>query len=267
MANDDQKNLGVEVNTPSTLAVKPALTVGLVVYGDQYIRQSQAMAWAEKQGWELAAVVNNAPGAAQLGQIQGSNACFEFSGYQEVLERLTGPGPFLLINDTFFYNHATLLWCKLLHQLNKQLRHVSNKEAWILGDIRREEECFPEKNNIFLASWLFYIPNRASLDLLAAALTQLTTESLPEPGEGYQSYVNRWLLARGPWGGWHGKRTEASLARKRRVIRLEHRLSQLLEQGGWMRGADEFVLWYPLLRICDRIKTRFLAVMSKGAKA
>lgn len=245
---------------------QPALTVGLVVYGDQYISQAKALAWAKRHGWELAIVVNNEPNGAQPGQRQGSNTHFEFSGYLEALAQMSGPGPFLLINDTFFYNHATWLWCAALHRWNQQLADQPKELAWVLGDVRHEKEIFPEKDGSFLASWLFYLPNRASREVLAACLSQLTTESLPEPSIGYQTYVNRWLQSKGPWGGWHGERSEAALARKQRVIRLEHRLSQLLQQGGWMRGADEYLVGYPLLRLYERLKTRFLAIQSKSSK-
>lgn len=244
---------------------QPALTVGLVVYGDQYTSQAKALAWAKRQGWKLV-VVNNQPEGAQSGQWQGSNAHFEFSGYLEALDQMSGPGPFLLINDTFFYNHATRLWCRALHHWNQRLVRQPTQEVWILGDVRREKEVFPEKDANFLASWLFYLPNRASLEVLAACLSQLTTEELPEPSIGYQTYVNRWLQSNGPWRGWHGQRNEAALARKRRVIRLEHRLSQLLQQGGWMQGADEYLVWYPLLRLYERFKTRLLAISSKSSK-
>lgn len=263
MGNDGEKSFWMAVST-SIPAPVPRLEVALVCYGSQYVSQQAFKQWLAHNDWMLACIVNNQKNAVQAGEIAGSNTDFEFSGYAEAIPHFTSEGPFLLINDTFFHNHLSWGWTKVVHQLTQACgQAAAGQLTGVWGDIRSEQVAFPEKDKVFLASWFFFIPNRAALAAFKQCLHTLLSTPLAPPGAAYATYVEDWLQAGSIWGGWHGKIDEKALLRKRRVIRLEHRLSQLLTKETVLHGVDERIRWFPLLRLLERLHTRWLALTNE----
>ena len=248
----------------SSISAAPTLEVALVCYGRQYVAQQEFMDLLVRHNWQLACIVNNEKSTVKAGEVAGSNAAFEFSGYAEALPHFKSEGPFLLINDTFFYNHLAWAWTKVVQQLtHATTKHGSQPLAGVWGDIRRESVAFPEKDKAYLASWFFYVPDRAALSAFQQCLDTLLTVPMPPASMAYAAYVDDWLQARSFFGGWHGHLNEETLARKRRVIRMEHRLSQLLVHAHLLHGVDERIRWFPLLRLLERMYTRWLALSKR----
>jgi hypothetical protein len=204
-------------------------------------------------------VVNNRAGEAGVGEIQGHNRQYEFGGYLTVCECMEGEGPFVIMNDTLFRTHNKRGWLGLLKQMP-----VLDVEGLVLyGDIRRDGNDLMERPNPFLASWIFVVPNRASLEALTEGLKVILMEEERPLSPDYEQFLDHWLNPKRFWGGWHGKKGEDELMRKRQCVLWEHRLNRwLLDAGVELRSVGE---WNPgkynWLRILDRLKTRWKAWM------
>ena len=242
------------------VSVKTKMNWGLVTYGS-----GKATGWGTKcitdrfpdaTLW----VVNNGAGKAVGNELQGTNEFFEFSGYAQLIEAFkAGKGPFVIANDTFFKTHQTRLWLVLL----KRILGARNplQTGMVYGDIRIDGNALSERPNPFWASWIFVIPDVATLLRFEGVLQQVMAEGERPLSEAYKAFFEAWLQPRKRWGGWHGQATEAALRRKRSCIVMEHRLSYLWVKAGYEIGSIGafYPRFYGILRILDRLKTRWQA--------
>lgn len=223
-------------------------SLGVVIYGSNPKKRRCISALAARISAEHVLVVNNHSASVQAGEIAGSNQFYEFSGYRELCDRLTGEGPFIILNDTLWVNRWVGGWRSLLRSA---LKYTKSNAVW--GDVRIEGGEIPERPNTYLASWIFVIPNREVLNLFADSLDAVMHHRYPPPSPAYQTYLDRWFAPRW-YGGWHGVRSEEALARKRHCIRMEHALSAVLaEKNLPVRPLGENrALFYALVRLADR---------------
>jgi hypothetical protein len=233
---------------------------GLVTYGG-----GKSLVWGKgciQKAFPNAAlwVVNNELGKSQGAELQGTNEYFEFSGYAQLLAGLKeGEGPFVIANDTFFKTHQTQLWLGLLKRVLGAPHTL--KTGVVYGDIRRDGDALIERPNPFWASWIFVIPDVATLLRFEGILQQVLNEGELPLSEDYEKFIEDWLQPKKRWGGWHGQITDDALQRKRRCIVMEHRLSLLwLKAGHEMGSLGAFhPQLYGMIRILDRLKTRWQA--------
>ena len=245
------------------------MKIGIITYGSLESLDSGIRKIKRRFPQATINVINNKPGAAKVGQIQGSNRDYEFGGYAELVQLwsaeaqhgTTTPGsdgPFLLVNDTLFQTHYTEGWLDLV-SLSLDTLHSSGSEVY--GDIRRDGDSLAERPDPFLASWFFLLPNRISLQRFSLALNQLLQEPQPELSEGYRLFMENWLHPKGKWRGWQGAAHPSEKERKIRCIYLEHRLSRLmpLHQLQIVSMGHFGENRYKVLRLLDRIRTRIKA--------
>lgn len=214
------------------------------------------IAWAARIGISAGRLrlIENKPGAPE--GIAGDNRALEFSGYSKALDMFEGEGPFVICNDTLLRVHWSQGWARLIALWLYE--NVGNTRVEIWGDIRQEEIVWEEKPAIYLASWLWVLPNRASLDAFKQLLDRVVNQPLGEPSAPYLDYYKNWLGK--PWwaGGWYGSPNEAELSRKLKSIRMEHALS--LEIHRHYPEAMFSLGWnYPYLYRAIRLVDRFLA--------
>jgi hypothetical protein len=235
------------------------MEIGVVTYGhfdglEEGIKQLNTFF-----GNARISVLNNKPKAARPSEIQGSYAHYEFSGYLEMCESLTGTGPFVIVNDTLFKTHYTVGWLRLLKRAMIQL----NKDTvTVYGDIRWDGPAYAERPNPFLASWLFVLPNVHTLEVFKQSLAEILNEPTSLDSEAYQAFLQAWIFPKGKLSGWHGgAKDEHARIRKERCIRLEHRLSKVLPQHGLpLTSLGSFSpFFYMILRGMDRLNTRVKA--------
>jgi len=235
------------------------MEIGVVTYGhfdglEEGIKQLNTFF-----GNARISVLNNKPKAARPSEIQGSYAHYEFSGYLEMCESLTGTGPFVIVNDTLFKTHYTVGWLRLLKRAMIQL----NKDTvTVYGDIRWDGHAYDERPNPFLASWLFVLPNAHTLDVFKQSLAEILNEPASLGSEAYQAFLHAWIFPKGKLSGWHGgAKDDYARIRKERCIRLEHRLSTVLPQHGLpLTSLGSFSpFFYMILRGMDRLNTRVKA--------
>ena len=208
-------------------------------------------------GW----VVNNWAEQASEGEMAGHNRQYEFGGYLTLLQKMEPlQGPYVLVNDTLFRTHHRQGWMNLLKKVPARIESESRA---VYGDIRWDGTALPERPNPFLASWIFVLPNKESLQLFQSVLEEVLMEETPALSPAYESFLQDWLSANSRWRGWHGRLTPDALARKRACILWEHRLSlRLMESGMHLRSLGEWdPSLYSRLRLIDRIKTRWNAWM------
>ena len=232
------------------------MEIALVVYGHKRLSPDKAKDWCRKLSTSGPLIINNEPASLLPEEYRGDNSAFEFSAYRQACLLFRTEGPFLIANDTLFYNHWSAAWKGMLRKLPKKDIHSPS----VTGDIRRERIGFPEKNPAFLASWIFYLPDRESLMAFSECLETAMLQADQKASVAYESYVNNWLAGKSALAGWHGSADEANLIRKKKVIRMEHALSLELEARGLMHSIGEYRPEYPLIRIIERIKTRSYAI-------
>jgi glycosyltransferase family protein len=232
--------------------------IAWLIYGSDPTKRQQMNDWASALGIRHASIVNNLASSCAVDEIPGTNVDFEFSAYEQLLDSFQGPGPFVLVNDTLFRNHGQFLWQKLV------ARALADPGSYpfIWGDWREENIVFPEKPATYLASWIFVIPDRASLEVFKASLTHILHGDLPVASEAYTKYVINWLKSDKWFSGWHGPGDEKTLMRKQRTVRLEHALSiELKKRGMIYRSLGHFGKpLYAWIRIYDRLRTRWMAL-------
>ncbi len=232
---------------------------GLVTYSNQDTWKKEIQQVSSALGTDSGLVVNNCFGEAGLGEIQGHNEQFEFGGYLTLCERMEGDGPFVIMNDTLFRTHDTKGWLELLQQIPQ----LDADRLVVYGDIRKDGSELIERPDPFLASWIFVLPNRVTLEVLQSGLKAILAEDVRPLSAEYEAFLQRWLNPTGIMGGWHGKKGDDELRRKRQCVIWEHRLSKwLLDAGVELSSMGE---WnsrkYQWLRIKDRLKTRYKAWM------
>lgn len=233
--------------------------LGWVIYGSSSAKRVQMQAWAEKLGVSEQWIVNNHAASRTADELAGSNTAYEFSAYLQLARTFTGPGPFLLVNDTLFRNHTQRGWAWLT---KKCLQASSESVIW--GDIRKEKGEIPERPNVFLASWIFVIPDRKQLDNFVQVL-EAVVQQKQQPSAAYEAYLQAWLQP-GPWyKGWHGGHDPAAIARKRAAVQWEHGLSKGLQAAGVRLGSmgQQQRLLYVLIRWHDRLVTRWQAIRAR----
>lgn len=252
----DQIIAGFGINKQSY--PKLGLEVGFVLYGSTLDKRAKIAEVTQRLGGALTYLVNNHSGSCREDEIKGSNLSFEFSAYLDLLREFKGSGPFILVNDTIFRNHATSLWVQLLESgLHSGVRYPE-----ILGDIRIEKVHFEEKDRKYLASWIFLIPDRVSLEVFIEVLDELISKKLNAPSSAYQHYIVDWLNRNSIFSGWHGPKDQQTLMRKELTVRLEHELSKRLVHRGIALSSfgRRSPIMYQVTRGYDRVKTRWMAV-------
>ena len=131
------------------------LSIGIVVYGNNVVKQQQ-LQWLQQQlGAKRLLVLNNHETARMPGDLEDDNRFYEFSGYLQLVRLLEGEdGSFLILNDTLFKTHWTWGWVWLLKRL---IARPCKKESGILGDLRFDGEDLAERPHPFMASWIFWL--------------------------------------------------------------------------------------------------------------
>ena len=237
-------NLGVEL--------------GFVLYGSTPSKRAKVSQVAKRLGGTQTYIVNNHSDSCREDEIKGTNRSYEFSAYRDLLREFKGMGPFILVNDTIFRNHGAMLWMQLLQSGLKS--GVSYPE--ILGDIRNEKVHFEEKEQKYLASWIFLIPDRVTLEVFEEVLDELISNKLKGPSNAYRAYIKDWLNRKSMFSGWHGPKDRQTLLRKEFTVRLEHELSKRLVKRGMAISSfgRHSPIIYQLTRGYDRVKTRWMAI-------
>ncbi len=219
------------------------------------------LAWAVRTGIaeDRLLFIENRPGTKA--DHAGDNSAWEFSGYSVALKLFQGEGPYLICNDTLLRNHWHQGWSRLIAKWLIELSKTAEVQIW--GDVRAEAFAWEEKPKVYLASWLWILPNRASLDAFRQILDHVLNTPFPEPSTLYLEYYKNWL--RKPWwaGGWYGVPNDDEMNRKLRSIRMEHALS--LEMNRHYPEAlcslgTAYPLWYRVIRLADRLLARFNAM-------
>lgn len=236
------------------------MEIAFIKYGNEYAENQEITDWCHKLNCVDPVIINNNLSSLMPGELPGDNSFFEFSGYQIAVKSFKTNGPFLIINDTLFKHHLSVGWIWLI---NKAIQSkLDSPTVW--GDPRKEKITFPEKENIFLASWIFYIPNRQSLDAFELALDK-AIKGIGHPlSDPYQKYIHQWLNEPSLLSGWKGKMDEQTYQRKFISIQLEHALSRALSANGFLRSFGQVTYLYRLIRILERIRYRFNLVSKNG---
>lgn len=237
-----------------TKIVPPAVQLGIVVYGHKNPFGEEIAKLKKKLSPEHIFIVNNLQGAASEGEIEGDNKQYEFSAYAQFVGLFQNDGPYVIANDTLFRTHWAGGWAGLL---KRAVKNVNPNEITVYGDIRRDGNAIPERPDPFLASWIFLLPNRKTLNQFGQALNKLFNEPLPPPSPAYETYLQWWTNPNRRLRGWHGDRSAEGIQRKLHCIRLEHALSKAMPQHGLaLRSLGEFAPFrYAMLRIIDRLRT------------
>lgn len=212
-------------------------------------------------------VLNNDTKQPHFGE-PGNNRYFEFGGYLDLMERFQTEGPYVLVNDTLFSHHHTGAWMYFIDKITDSIsKHP--KGLCVFGDIRRDGGDIPERPDPFLASWLFIIPNRDSLEVLKARLRAVLARQVPVTfSPSYEEFLNSWLKTKSIWTGWQGRATEANVLRKRQCIYWEHALSKELALAGVdLISAGSFhPMLYACIRVYDRLWNRWKALKTLQLK-
>lgn len=254
---------GVEGAAGQTTAANVELA--WLIYGSSPEKRQLMQQWSAELGISRVHIANNHPKLFEADELRGTNESYEFSAYEQLLQELKGDGPYLLVNDTLFRNHGHQLWGRLV----KQALQRPGQYPTVWGDWRSESIVFPEKPAQYLASWIFLIPDRATLTSFRACLHQIMHEPLPEASTAYQTYITKWLQSDKWFSGWHGPSDATTLQRKQRTVRLEHALSlEMRARGLEYKSLGHFApLFYHWIRLYDRVRTRWMAVMFPGQES
>jgi hypothetical protein len=234
------------------------LTVCVVKYGDVVSSERICALFARYFPEAQVLILNNKPGAARNGEIQGSNAGHEFSGYLEVMAEASLDGQVVVLNDTFFKNHFTWGWLGLL---KKVLGNSTVEDASIYGDVRYDGTTLLERPNPFFASWIFCLSGETAIKEFGRCLSVLLADPQPSWSPAYERFLSDWLQGTTWYKGWHrANANEELLLVKKRNIYWEHRLSALL------LGSSEVTLMSmgevsPRLYRCLRWSDRFITAI------
>jgi len=237
------------------------ISIGLVVYGNSAKWQQQIAGLKKDLQVTQLLVANNDHQNCRPEEIKGDNSSFEFSAYAQLGSLLEGDGPFVIVNDTLFKTHWQQGWTRLLQ---KAIARMDRRELVVWGDIRTDGDDIPERPALFLASWIFVLPNRQSLEAFVQILSELCAAKMQEPSSAYAHFLQWWTSPSRRLFGWHGLRTAENLQRKIRSIRLEHALSAALHQKNIpIHSLGHFSpLAYKFLRLFDRLRTRLDSLKS-----
>jgi hypothetical protein len=229
------------------------MEIAIIKYGENYADNQTIRDWCKKLGCHNPIIINNKTSHLLSNEIAGDNSCYEFSAYKMALSKFKGEGPFLIVNDSLFKHHLPAAWAQMVKKAN-QLK-VPAPSVW--GDQRKEDVSFPEKEKEFLASWIFYIPDRASLQTFQKALDEaIASVDLPL-SPGYKGYIDQWLNGKKWLRGWKGPMDDETYKRKLLSIRLEHGLSKSLSSHGVMRSFGQITMLYRITRWAERMLYRF----------
>jgi hypothetical protein len=236
------------------------MEIAFIKYGNEYAESQEIFDWCGKLNDTAPLIINNKLSSLMPGELPGDNSFFEFSGYQIAVKSFKTNGPFLIINDTLFKHHLPVGWIWLI---NKAIQSkLGSPTVW--GDHRNEKIAFPEKEKIFLASWIFFLPDRHSLEAFGLAL-DTAIKHLDQPlSDPYQKYIHQWLKEPSMLSGWKGRIDEQTYQRKFISIQLEHALSRSLSAAGLLRSFGQITYLYRLIRILERIQYRFNIFSKKG---
>ena len=246
------------VQAPVQKANKQA-ELAWLIYGSSIDKRALMSDWAKNLNIDQVYIANNHPLLYEADELRGTNENYEFSAYEQLLNQFQGPGPYLLINDTLFRNHGHQLWGRLV---KKALQDPGAfPDVW--GDWRSESFVFPEKPAQYLASWIFLIPDRPTLILFQTSLHNIIHHKLPQTSTEYEEYIKNWLQSDKWFSGWHGSSDAHTLKRKQRTVRLEHALSIEMRINGLVYSSlgNHAPVYYAWVRLYDRIRTRWMAVM------
>lgn len=234
--------------------------LGWVLYPSTPQKRMRMERWAKSTGVTKQSIVNNHKPSLAKDEQLGSNAAYEFSAYLQLIDSFEGNGPFVLVNDTLFKNHWRWAWGILV---KKAAANISGEV--ICGDIRLENGDIDERPNVFLASWIFIIPNRSQLTLFKQVLSKVLEEPCSTPSPAYNNYLEAWLQPSRWYKGWHGLVDANAVARKRASIQWEHALSKkLMESGVHLQSIGQHsALLYMLTRAHDRFVTRLQALSAR----
>jgi|TARA_B100001063_G_scaffold184930_1_gene174635 hypothetical protein len=240
------------------------MEIGIITYGEEFDFEKISKIFKKHFSNAKILVINNKKDYAKAPQIQGTNKDYEFSGYLELSNCFSSSGPYLIFNDTLFTSHFTKGWIWLIC---KFILVNNNCKNYIYGDLRFDGTKYEERPNPFLASWLFVIPNYETLKKFQFNLKYSLDNRLISTSKGYEEFLNQWISPKSKFSGWHGESyCELTKARKKRSIIIEHRLSRVLKMNGIeikSIGVNN-PIFYQLLRIVDRVKTRFIAFKRKS---
>jgi hypothetical protein len=116
----------------------------------------------------------------------------------------------------------------------------------------------------YASSWIFYLPTRADLETLSAAVQQVVSQPAAEPSPAYQAFLDRWLNHPVPGVGYQGPRSPEDLARKRQTIVWEHSLSRFLVSSYQLRAFSGPT--YRALRFIDKVLRRIQVLETRNQK-
>lgn len=235
------------------------MEIAVVKYGNFNATNDQIRSWSKSLQCDTPIIVNNHEQSLTVDEIKGDNSLYDFSGYAIAIKAFKTEGPYLLVNDTLFKHHIPFFWRNII----RRIKHIKLDTPSVWGDHRKENISFPEKDKLYLASWIFYIPDRASLQLLEQTL-ETAIQKMNEPvSAAYQQYIDQWLLQPTLFRGWSGNMNEEAYARKNRAIRIEHRWSKELSKAGALRSFQQVYPLYGLIRLMERLKYRFDILVKK----
>jgi hypothetical protein len=229
------------------------MEIVVVKYGNKNANNNKIKNWCSKLGCNNPTIINNKLPILNNDEVKGDNSFFEFSGYSIATTYFKKNGPYIIVNDTLFTHHIPVFWRWIL----SNAKRVDPDSLSVWGDHRKEKIFFPEKSKIFLASWIFYIPNRKSLAIFQSSLGAAIASADQKVSLPYQRYIDKWLLNSTVFRGWNGCLDNKSYKRKSLTIKLEHRLSIELSHYGVLKSLGKLSNLYFGVRLVERIKNRF----------
>lgn len=252
----------------TVVSLKPAAELGWVIYGSSPEKRRQMHRWEQWLAISQKSLIlnnNNSHSLQNDDEMAGNNQYFEFSAYRQLCDLFSGEGPFIIVNDTMFTNHWQWAWAKLCKRAVQKMPHG---QMVVYGDVRIEGGTIPERPNIYLASWIFIIPDRHVLRQFSLLLDSVMLQRLPDPSPSYRRYIDEWIHPPVWYKGWHGQRNQEAINRKIRCVVMEHLLSKrLAEYGLRLQNLGQFrKILYALVRIVDRLVTRIIAVTGQNGR-
>lgn len=220
-------------------------------------RHAQWQRWADRLGARLTLLYTHPDRADQPTYV--GNTHFEFTGYAAAARHAQTDGPYVVVNDTLLDRHASILWAKWLLASSNSL-HAAGVHCDVYPAPRERPAEIP---NPYASSWIFYLPTRADLETLSAAVQQVVSQPPAEPSPAYRAFLDRWLNHPVPGVGYQGPRTPEDLARKRQTIMWEHALSQLLVTSNQLQPFKG--TRYRILRFIDKVLRR-IQLLARPAK-
>ena len=237
-------------------------------------RHAQWQRWADRLGARLTLLYTHPDRADQPTYV--GNTHFEFTGYAAAARHAQTDGPYVVVNDTLLDRHASTLWAHWLLVSSSLFNNsvpgprssqVTSNEKPTTGvycDVYPAPRERPaEIPNPYASSWIFYLPTRADLETLSAAVQQVVSQPPAEPSPAYRAFLDRWLNHPVPGVGYQGPRTPEDLARKRQTIMWEHALSQLLVTSNQLQPFKG--TRYRILRFIDKVLRR-IQLLARPAK-